>query len=45
MNPIFFSRICLFGVGIVNTYILCVIYDVVQNNNEILNEIIENEIK
>jgi len=41
MNPIYFSRVCLISVAIMNTYILSIIYDVVENNNEMLNEINE----
>jgi len=45
MNPVCFSRACLICVAVLNTYILSIIYDVVENNNEILNEINENKLK
>ena len=36
MNALFFTRLYLVGAAIANTYILTIIYDVVENNNEIL---------
>lgn len=36
MNALFFTRLYLVGAALANTYILTIIYDVVENNNEIL---------
>jgi hypothetical protein len=36
MNALFFTRLYLVGAALANTYILTIIYDIVENNNEIL---------